>query len=96
MLSVYKVSGDSMLPYLAAGDFVIACCLFFPIKPGDYIVANHPQYQRIIKRVDSICPQRGYWLAGENTASVSSEKMGWLSKEHILAKVIVKVRKPRR
>lgn len=94
MLKIYKVSGNSMRPYLVADDFVVVSCLFVSIKPGDSIVASHPCYKRIIKRVDQICPHRGYWLSGENQESVSSDRIGWINKKQVVGKVIFKIRQP--
>lgn len=91
MLRVFKVKGNSMLPALAAGDFVIASSWFFRLKTKDYIVAKHPNYQDIIKRIDKVCTKRGFLLASEHRDGLSSAQIGWLKREQIIAKVIFKI-----
>ena len=92
-LKIFKVTGNSMLPTLAAGDFVIASRLFFKLRVGDHIVANHPDYDCIVKKIQKIDPTQGYWLSGENSDSVTPEQIGWLNRNQIIAKVILKIKK---
>lgn len=80
-----------MMPELADGDFVIISWYFWSLKIKDLIVVNHPKYHRIIKRIKSISYGRKYYLEGSNTASVSSEEMGWISKRDIVGKVVLKI-----
>jgi nickel-type superoxide dismutase maturation protease len=92
MLSLFKIKGDSMLPKMAGGDFVIISRLFFSLKPGDVVVVDHPVYQRIVKRIEKTCSQQGIWLTGDNlSASVSSDDMGWVSRNQVKGKVIVTI-----
>ncbi len=94
MLKIYRVHGQSMYPRLSGGDYVIATRFFFRLKKNDIIVAEHPVYGRLIKRVVQI-DDNGYWLAGDNPQSVSTEKMGPVKKKQILGKFLFAVRKTR-
>jgi len=93
MLSLIKVQGDSMLPKLANDDFVVVSRFFWSLRPGDLVVADHDRYNKIIKRIEQVSEQQGYLLTGENEASVSSEQMGWISKQHIFGKVILQIKR---
>ncbi|WP_426358170.1 S26 family signal peptidase [Pseudocolwellia sp. HL-MZ19] len=77
-----------MLPELAHGDFVIVSKFYKSLKVGDLIVAEHPEYKSIIKRIVQVSAEQGVLLSGNNSASVSSEKMGWISSKKIFGKVI--------
>lgn len=82
-----------MEPTLAAGDFVLASRWLYYLSIGDYIVVEHPKYQRIIKRIVTICPKQGLWLSGDNPKSLTSEQMGWLDKRCVVAKVIKQIKR---
>lgn len=92
LLSLIKVQGKSMMPALAHGDFVMASRFYRGLKRGDLIVVEHAQYHRIIKRIHDISASKGYQLAGENTASVTSEQMGWISEKQIIGKVLMTIK----
>jgi len=91
VIQVIKVKGDSMLPELTNGDFVIVSKFYWPLKTGHLVVANHPNYQCIIKRIVQISPLKGILLSGTNAASVTTEQMGWVSKKHVLGKVLFRI-----
>jgi len=82
-----------MLPELTNGDFVIVSKLYFKLKVGDLIVAEHPKYKSIIKRVIKMSTSQGVMLTGTAQESVSSDKMGWISPQHILGKVFCHFKK---
>lgn len=92
MLSIFKIRGASMWPYLSGGDFVIACRFFFRIRPNDIVIVDHPVYDRMIKRVADISSDKSLWLQGDNKASVTSQQMGWVSLEWVKAKVLFSIR----
>lgn len=77
-----------MLPELTNGDFVIVSKLYFTLKVGDLIVAEHPKYKSIIKRIIKTSASKGVMLAGTGLASVSSDKMGWVSYQQVFGKVL--------
>lgn len=93
MLSLLKIEGNSMLPTMANGNFVVVSHFFFGCKPGDIVVINHPIYKKIVKRIKKISEDGELWLQGENIESVSSEKMRWIDKEWVKGKVILTIAK---
>ncbi|MBV1907987.1 MAG: S24/S26 family peptidase [Kangiellaceae bacterium] len=77
-----------MSPTLASRDFVLS--LRFPwsnFNPGEIVLVQHPEYHLIVKRV-SFVDEHQIQLQGDNTASVSSELMGWIDLDNIVGKII--------
>ena len=89
MLNLFKVKGDSLSPTLEEGDYVLTCRGYCTPKVNDLVVVNHPVYQRVIKRVVAISPEKALRLSGDNSRSVSSEQMGWIGERWILGKVLL-------
>ncbi len=69
-----RVTGDSMVPALDDGDFVITR----PGTPavGDVVLARHPSLGLIIKRVRAANTDRTYALVGDNPISTSTTAIG--------------------
>lgn len=87
-LKIYRITGNSMHPTLADGDYVLTLRWWWSLKAGNIIAAFHPNYPPLIKRIKSI-DQSGYiWLLGDGKESLSTESMGKFSKKQILGKVI--------
>ncbi|AFJ03607.1 hypothetical protein Q7C_2482 [Methylophaga frappieri] len=62
------------------------------IKKDDVIVANHPNYGRIIKRVREHHLDN-YFLEGDNlVASTSAAKLGSVNRQQIVGKVIWRIK----
>lgn len=91
MLSLIKVDGHSLYPKLAHGDYVVTSSLFFKVNVGDIVIVKHTRYGLIIKKVIEACV-KGYRIAGENSLSVSSEKMGLIDRCKIHSKVIMYIK----
>ncbi|EAQ67452.1 hypothetical protein MED121_16034 [Marinomonas sp. MED121] len=87
-LCFYEVKGNSMLPFLRSGDFVIASRLFIAVSIDDLVLVRHPEYGHIIKRVAKTCPKKGLWLQGDGEQSVTSEQIGWISLAQVDAKAL--------
>ena len=92
MVSLIKVDGHSLYPKLAHGDYVITSSLFFKINVGDIVVVKHARYGLIVKKIIEACT-KGYRIAGENSLSVSCEKMGLIDRSQIHSKVIISIKK---
>jgi len=92
LFNVVKVNGDSMSPELTNGDFVIVSRFFRSLKVGDLVVADHPRYNSIVKRIVEVCERKGILLEGCNNSSVTSEQMGWIRRTLVSGKVRFKVR----
>lgn len=92
MIRIIKVQGESMMPELANGDFVVVSRFFWALKQGDLVVAEHTKYQRIIKRIAQFSKTKGCLLLGTNPASVSTTDMGWVSPQQVFGKVLLKIK----
>ncbi len=93
LIGIFKVDGKSMLPILAEGDFVITSRLLSKIRPNNIVVVEHPSYGRLIKRVLEVSDDHRLWLCGENTSSLTPEKIGWIHTENIKGKVYFSIKK---
>ncbi len=88
----YRVTGDSMSPFLQDGDEVLLVRISGP-KTGDVVVAKHP-YKRtvkILKRVSRIDRHGAIFLLGDNpTESTDSRTFGAVQAIDICGKVVCK------
>lgn len=93
-LKLYKVTGDSMLPDLPAGTFIVTLKRRHQaIRINDVVVAEHAVYGRIIKRVVDLAPDGTITLAGDNAAmSTTSETLGQIPRDRLLGQVIMRFR----
>lgn len=74
MIKLIKVRGASMAPTLASGDYLI-CTKARALRPGFVVVANHPKYGVIVKRVKSAVDNI-VRLEGDNPESTDSDALG--------------------
>jgi signal peptidase I len=92
MLKLLKVSGDSLLPIYRDGDFVLASkipYLFGTITPGDVVVFRHKVYGTMIKKVQSVVPDKGeIYVVGIHENSVDSRQFGAINRRDVVGKVI--------
>lgn len=90
MLRIMKVTGRSMLPALYPGAFVLVLGpAKWALEVGDIVVFHCPTRGRLIKRILSIEPQKGYFVGGDNVAeSISAAEIGWVTRRQIIGKVI--------
>lgn len=85
------VAGDSMVPALAAGDWILAVRTQ-RAQAGDVVVLTHPGRPGllVVKRVGRVGPA-GFWVLGDNpTASTDSRDFGPVAR--IMGRVIWRVR----
>jgi nickel-type superoxide dismutase maturation protease len=99
MFSYFALQGHSMEPFANEGDFVFAERLSYLLsapKVGHVVVVKHPQNsgKLLVKRI--IEERKGrYWLQGDNTEkSTDSRHFGWVGKEYIVGRVIIKAGNP--
>jgi len=83
-----------MEPRLHDGDYVIATKLL-SVKPGRLVVVDHPDYQRMVKRVLAV-KERRFLLIGENGGSVSTEQIGWCKEDQVVGVVLKAVKQSRK
>jgi len=88
MLSINRVTGDSMSPVIPTNSYVIFHRFFNKksLNVGDLVKVKHPKYGLIIKTIAFIDRNDFYWLAGENLNSVSTLDMGLIQYSMIVGK----------
>ncbi|REL35239.1 S24 family peptidase [Thalassotalea euphylliae] len=89
-LKIWKVKGHSMAPVIPQGCFILAAkwLNFMPIKPGQRLLIDHPEYGIIVKTVAVVDHNGLIWSKGENAASVPVEVLGPANKTQVLGRVI--------
>lgn len=88
----FKVSGNSMSPYVRGGNFMLVDRLaYFLKKPkiNQIVVLKKERY--IIKRVTKIMNDRYFVLGDNKEESTDSREFGWVEKKDIVGKVIFKI-----
>lgn len=95
ILQVFRIKGNSLAPHCRAGDYVIASGLALGLRlcrAGDLVVFDHPEYGRLIKRVEEV--QSNGWLnvRGDDIDSVDSRLFGPLPPASIRGRVIWHIR----
>lgn len=84
---VRKVHGQSMLPTLKPGAYVLARTDRKKLSVGDIVIFRRNE-REMIKRVSIIAPD-GLFLLGDNaTYSTDSRTYGWIQLEQICGRVI--------
>ena len=99
MISVIKVTGNSLWPLYREGDFVIISKIPFTlnrIKNGDIIVFKHDIHGTLIKQVEGISGEGDkLYVTGTQANSVDSRQFGEIDKASIIGKVVMHVRNPK-
>ena len=57
-------------------------------RRGDVVVAQHPLYRTVIKRIAAVNTGGEVLLSGDSPASVRSDSLGWLPGEDLLGRVV--------
>ena len=88
-----RVSGNSMAPLLADGDFVLYRRVrgTGPVAPGSVIVANHAQFGMIIKTVDAVSPDLEYTVSGVSTLSTEARQLGRIRHDQVIGIVSLRI-----
>ncbi|MEP1449284.1 MAG: S24 family peptidase [Paraglaciecola sp.] len=90
-IHIHKVSGHSMAPTYTHGDYIVS--IRWPhmsVSAGTPVVVSHPKFNHIVKRISHIDKAKRMKLAGDNSLSVDTEKMGWVDKQQLVGKVILR------
>lgn len=82
---VYKISGDSMLPALNDGDYVVTTKPR-SFRPGSIYVVNHLDLGQIIKRLIQVDENR-LIFSGDNPDSTPSSVIAPVSPDRVLGQV---------
>ena len=80
-----RVEGDSMKPVLDPGTYGVFRHRQI-YRDGDIVLIDHPTYGAIIKRIRNQTPQ-GFWLVGENDASLTTSQLGLVPQSCILGRL---------
>lgn len=92
MFKLLRVRGRSMLPGLAPGDYVLATRLGGRPRAGARVIAEHPQYGTLVKRLSRWDERGCCHLLSDHHEGLSSEQMGALSTEVLYGRVIACIR----
>jgi len=84
--SIVKTAGDSMSPAVLDGAYLLIKQRLQYID-GDIVYVKHPNYGNIVKRIVNGSLLTGFYIAGDNVASVSTEQMGIIKQSNIVGKV---------
>lgn len=89
LLQVLRVRGDSLAPRYRDGDFVVISGLAInAIRPGDVVVFDHPEYGRLIKRVEGLEPCGHLRVRGDDIDLVDSRRFGPVPRSSVLGRVV--------
>ena len=78
LFRIFRVSGDSMLPTLADGDFVLAKKLNENYLDGNVVIINDTAHGFIIKRIKEL-NKKEYAAYGDNKDLKSNQYFGLYS-----------------
>ena len=99
MISVLKVTGESLYPLYKEGDFVIISKIPFVLnrlKIGDIIVFKHSLHGTMIKQIKEINNEGDkLQVIGRHGNSVDSRQFGEIDKASIIGKVVLHFRNPK-
>jgi len=97
MLRLLKISGDSLSPGYQIGDFVFVSKIpYFFTAPavGDVVAFRQPGFGMLVKRIQQLTPEGGYFVTGSHPDSIDSRVFGPIGREALLGKVIWHIPKP--
>lgn len=90
---VYRVRGASMAPWARAGDYLLLGRFAARhARPGRVVVVDHAELGTIVKRIDRVDEHGGLLLAGDASASSSSESLGVVPGERVIGRVLLRIR----
>ena len=88
-----RVDGFSMEPTLNDGDYVVAATKWWRPRENKLVVANHPEYGVLIKRVRGHS-SNGYTLTSDNPRGTDSRTFGDIPEQQLVGQVLLKIRRP--
>ena len=91
-LVVRRVNGLSMANTLLHGDILIGQRLpdDRAVSAGDVVEIKHRSLGRLVKRVVESSDD-GYWVSGDSTTSLETQRIGLITRDQILAKFFFKL-----
>lgn len=90
-LSFFRVFGDSMLPKIPCGSFVLVKKQTRKVnhKNDSILVFYHKIYGNLIKKLDYMDKSKRLWFSGSNSESITKNKIGPIQRERVIGKVIL-------
>jgi signal peptidase I len=86
---IYKVNGKSMEPEIDENSFIFCIPYKTESRERSIFVIDHKKYGLLIKKLKYIDKNFNYWFVGENSDSISSEKIGPIKKNQIIGKAFL-------
>ncbi|RHW77943.1 nickel-type superoxide dismutase maturation protease [Colwellia sp. RSH04] len=92
-----KITGVGMTPYIPENSFVflVPWLRLRPLKEGNILKVFHPRYGVIVRTLAKVDHNGLLWLKAWQENNLPIEKLGPVSKEHVLGKVLMVI-SPRR
>jgi len=84
-----------MEPTLSDGDFVVAATRLWRPRSGKLIVATHPHYGVLVKRLKRMT-SNGLTLSSDHPLGTDSRTLGEIPEDQVIGPVLVKIRRPHR
>lgn len=84
MFRVIKVKGQSMLPDIRHGDYLIIRTFYKKIRIDSIVVIAHQKYGVIVKKVCQILDNGDCLVTSTNPQGISSEEIGHISIQQII------------
>ena len=97
ILRLLKVTGNSLMPEIREGDFVLISDIPFrlrTVRAGEIIVFRHRVYGTMVKKVQRLDAAGQIYVTGTNPESVDSREFGSISSDQVIGKVIWHIRAP--
>jgi signal peptidase I len=95
LFQILRVRGASLASAYRDGDYVVISGLGLKkVRPGDVVVFQHPDYGRLIKRVESLEACGRLCVRGDDIDSVDSRRFGPIPRSSVIGRVLWIVRRP--
>lgn len=94
MFKVIKVKGESMLPDIQPGDYLIIRTFYKKFRVGDIVVLQHRDYGVIVKKITQLLDNGKFLVKSTNPHGISSSEIGILSIKQIIGIKLFHVRQP--
>ena len=88
MFRRFQVHGDSMLPTLRSGQWILASVWPYRwLQPGMVILVAHPLHGLLVKRLMTIEPDR-FRLTSDNASAASLGTDDWLNRSCFVGRML--------
>lgn len=94
MCRVLKVTGESLVPFVDEGDFVLVFKIpFFLLKEGNIIVFHQSTFGTLIKLVETVHQEdKSVFVVGTHPSSTDSRIFGPVAGRDIIGKVVWRIK----